>query len=142
MQAQSFFGGRARVKSLLVTDQPANRSEICARIQSPRGELAVLTEGNTPIRHLSYIELRSGMLRGNHFHKLRHEYCYLIAGELTLTLSEVSSGETVVIGMRSGDLALISPGIAHAMHPTTPGHAVEYAAEPFDLADVFPHQIA
>jgi oxalate decarboxylase/phosphoglucose isomerase-like protein (cupin superfamily) len=142
MQAQSFFGGRATVKSLLVTDQPANRSETCARIQSQRGEMAVLTDGYTPIRHLAYIELRPGMLRGNHFHKLRHEYCYLIAGELTLTLSDISSGEKALIPMRAGDLAYISPGIAHVLHPTSPGQALEYAAEPFDLSDVFPHQIA
>ena len=142
MQAQSFFGGRAFVKSLLVTDQPATRSEICARIQSPRGEMAVLTDGATPIRHLAYIELRPGKLRGNHFHKLRHEYCYLISGELELTLFHLESSEKTVVQMRAGDMTFISPGIAHALNPTSPGHAVEYAAEPFDPADVFPQQIA
>lgn len=142
MEAQSFFGGRAFVKSLLVTDQPAPRSEICARILSPRGEMAVLTDGAKPIRHLAYIELRPGMLRGNHYHKLRHEYCYLIAGELALTLLEIESGEKVVVQMRTGDMAFISPQIAHALNPTIQGYAVEYAAEPFDVADVFPQQIA
>ena len=43
MDAKSFFGGRVSVKTLLVTDQPATRPELCARISSPRGELAVLT---------------------------------------------------------------------------------------------------
>ena len=139
--AQSFFDGRATVKPLLVTDQPANRSEICARIQSPRGEMAVLSDGATPIRHLAYIELRAGRLRGNHYHKLRHEYCYLICGELDLTLLHLESGERAIVRMRTGDMAIIAPGIAHALTPTTQGHAVEYAAEPFDAADVFPHQV-
>ena len=62
MALKSYFDGRATIKSLLVTDQAANRTEICARINSPRGELAVLTHGNVPIRHLSYLEMRRGMI--------------------------------------------------------------------------------
>jgi oxalate decarboxylase/phosphoglucose isomerase-like protein (cupin superfamily) len=141
MEAQSFFGGRATVKSLLVTDTPATRAEVLARIQSPRGEMAVLTEGTIPLRHLSYLELRPGMLRGNHFHKLRHEYFYLIHGELTLVMADVTSSESASVQMRAGDLAYITPGIAHVLNPVTPGHSVEYAAEPFDLTDVYPHKL-
>jgi oxalate decarboxylase/phosphoglucose isomerase-like protein (cupin superfamily) len=142
MQANAYFGGRAVVKSLLVTDQPANRPEVCARIQSPRGELAVLTDGSAPIRHLSYLELRPGMVRGNHFHKQRREFFYLISGELTLTLADVDSGEKAVVEMRAGDLLYVSPSIAHALRPSTGGHAVEYATEAFDAADVFPYPLA
>jgi mannose-6-phosphate isomerase-like protein (cupin superfamily) len=141
MPEESFFRGRATVKSLLVTDQPGNRSEVCARITSVRGELAVLTDGSIPIRHLSYVELLPGMVRGNHFHKKRHEFFYLISGELTLTMAEVSTGEQAVIQIRAGDLAYITPEIAHALNPTSHGHAVEYAAEAFDLSDVFPHRL-
>ncbi|HEX7858707.1 MAG TPA: cupin domain-containing protein [Verrucomicrobiae bacterium] len=140
-QTKSFFDGRATVKSLLVTDQPANRAEVCARITSPRGDLAVLTDGTTPIRHLSYLELRPGMIRGNHYHKQRREWFYLISGELSLTMADVKGGEKTVIQLRAGDLAYITPEIAHALNPTTPGHAVEFAAEPFDLSDVFLHQL-
>jgi mannose-6-phosphate isomerase-like protein (cupin superfamily) len=141
MQAQSFFGGRATVKPLLVTDTPANRDEVLARIQSPRGEMAVLTDGATPLRHLSYLELRPAMLRGNHFHKLRHEFFYLIHGELKLTLAEITSGERTSVQLRAGDLATIHPGIAHVLNPLTAGHGIEYAAEPFDLTDVYPHPL-
>jgi len=141
MPEESFFRGRATVKSLLVTDQPGNRSEVCARITSVRGELAVLTDGSIPIRHLSYVELLPGMVRGNHFHKKRHEFFYLISGELTLTMAEISTGEQAVMQMRAGDLAYITPEIAHALNPTSQGHAVEFAAESFDLSDVFPHRL-
>jgi mannose-6-phosphate isomerase-like protein (cupin superfamily) len=141
MAAQSFFGGRATVKTLLVTDTPASRAEIVARLQSPRGEMAVLTDGTIPLRHLSYLEFRPAMFRGNHFHKLRHEYFYLIQGELTLVMADLASGERASVQMRTGDLAYITPGIAHVLNPATPGHAVEYAAEPFDLSDVYPHQL-
>ena len=139
--SNSFFGGRVTVKSLLVTDQPANRPELCARITSPRGELAVLTDGSVPIRHLSYLELRPGMIRGNHYHKQRREWFYLISGELTLTMTDAKGGEKTVIQLRAGDLAYITPEIVHALNPVTPGSAIEFAAEPFDLTDVFLHQL-
>lgn len=141
MEVKTFFGGRATVKSLLVTDRPANRPEVCARINSPRGELAVLTDGTVPIRHLSYLELRPGMVRGNHFHKQRREFFYLISGELSLTLADIGSGEKAVVELRPGDLVYVTPGIAHALNPVAQGHGIEFAAEPFDLADVFPQQL-
>ena len=141
MDAKSFLGGRVVVKPLLVTDQPARRPEVCARIRSPRGELAVLTDGATPIRHLSYVELCPAMLRGNHYHKLRHEYFYVIAGELTLHLADHVTAETTSIQMCAGDLAYITPGIVHTLNPLTPGHALEYAAEPFDVSDVYLHTL-
>ena len=141
MEAKIFFGGRATVKSLQVTDRPADRAEICARLSSPRGELAVLTDGSTPIRHLCYVELRAGQVRGNHFHKLRHEYFYVIAGNLAVQLQDVSAKESASVELQAGDMLLIKPGIAHALNPLKDGHALEYAAEPFDLADVYPHAL-
>ena len=141
MEVKTFFGGRATVKSLLVTDRPADRSEICARLRSPRGELAVLTDGSTPIRHLCYVELRTKMVRGNHFHKLRHEYFYVIAGNLAVQLQDVSTRESARVELREGDLVFIKPGVAHALNPLNDGHGLEYAAEPFDLADVYPHAL-
>jgi len=138
MEAKSFLGGRATIKSLLVTDRPADRAEICARLSSPRGELAVLTDGSTPIRHLCYVELRKGMVRGNHFHKLRHEYFYVIAGNLAVRLQDVSTRESASVELREGDMLFIKPGVAHALNPLNDGHALEYAAEAFDLADVYP----
>jgi oxalate decarboxylase/phosphoglucose isomerase-like protein (cupin superfamily) len=141
MEVKIYFDGRATVKSLPLTDQPANRAEICARISSPRGELAVLTDGTVPIRHLSYLEMRPGMIRGNHFHKLRQEYFYLISGNISLSLSDVATGQTVALEIQPGDMVYIQPGVAHAFNPLTPGHAVEYAAQPFDFSDVFPHQL-
>lgn len=141
MEATSYFGGRATIKSLLVTDQPANRPEICARITSPRGELAVLTDGNVLIRYISYLEMRPGMIRGNHYHKLRQEFFYIISGDIALRLADVATGETVDVKLSTGDMAYIQPGIAHGFNPLTAGHAIEYAAQPFDHADVFPHRL-
>jgi mannose-6-phosphate isomerase-like protein (cupin superfamily) len=134
-----FFGGRVEIKSLAVTDQPATRTDPQARIISPKGELAVLGDGSISIHHLAYVELRAAMVRGDHYHKLRHEYFYLISGALKLNLQDVSTGERASIEMKAGDLAYITPGIAHALHPLKEGHGIEFAVEQFDQADVYRH---
>src|SRR5690349_7896900 len=108
---KTFFGGKVQVRTLLCTDQPANRQEIVARLLSPGGELTVLTDGAIPIRHLNYVELREGKLRGNHYHKLRHETFYVIVGELELRVRDLSAGEDGSVIMRAGDVAQIDPQV-------------------------------
>ena len=132
-----FFQGKVTVRPLLVTDQPANRPEVIARLLSPGGELVVLTDGRIPIHHLSYTQLIQGKPRGNHFHKLRHETFYVIAGELDLHLQDRSNGERKLVAMRTGDIAQISPGIVHTFLPKTSGHGLEFAPEVFDANDVY-----
>ncbi len=127
------------IRALPATDQPAGRPEVIARLLSPSGELVVLADGLTPIRHLSYVELREGKARGNHYHKLRHETFYLISGELDLHLYSLDSSEEARVLMRTGDLVRISPGIVHVFVPKGVGHALEFAPEAFDAADVYRH---
>jgi mannose-6-phosphate isomerase-like protein (cupin superfamily) len=133
----TFFNGKVQIRPLLITDQPAGRKDILARLLSPGGELTVLTDGSIPIRHLSYVELREGKPRGNHYHKLRHESFYVIAGELELRIQDLATGQGNSITMRPGDLARIDPEIVHTFTPLTSGHALEFAPEPFDAADVY-----
>ena len=134
---KAFLAGKLTLKTLLSTDQPANRPEIVARLLSPGGELTVLADGVTAIRHLAYVELRPGKVRGNHFHKFRHESFYLINGELELQAKDIATGEQISTRMQTGDLALIAPRVLHSFVPVTGGHALEYAPEPFDAADVY-----
>lgn len=139
MPVTEFFNGRFVIKSLPRIEVPAARTEVQARLFSPKGELAVMSEGAMDIRHLAYVELREGMLRGDHYHKLRQEYFYLISGNVTLHLQDVSTGERATTTINTGDLVHIKPGIAHALIPSEAGHAIEFAAEPFDLGDVYRH---
>jgi oxalate decarboxylase/phosphoglucose isomerase-like protein (cupin superfamily) len=137
MDARQFFAGKTEIKSLLVTDQPAGRPEVLARLRSAGGELAVLTDGASPIRHLGYVELIQGKIRGNHYHKLRHETFYVISGEIELHLQDLATGERQVTMLRAGDLARIGPSVVHTFKPNTSGHALEFAPEPFDASDVY-----
>ena len=131
------FKGKLTLRPLLVTDQPAARTEVQARLLSPGGELAVLADGINPIRHLAYVELRAGKPRGNHFHKLRHESLYLISGELDIYLEDTSTGEQAKLTMKPGDLATIAPEVVHTFLPKLAGHALEFAPEVFDANDVY-----
>jgi oxalate decarboxylase/phosphoglucose isomerase-like protein (cupin superfamily) len=133
----NLFDGKVKIRPLLKRDQPATRSEVQARLLSPGGELAVLADGITAIRHLAYVELREGKPRGNHYHKLRHESFYLICGELEVLLQDLASGERVTAVMQAGDLAEIPPNIVHTFVPRTSGHALEFAPEVFDGSDVY-----
>jgi dTDP-4-dehydrorhamnose 3,5-epimerase-like enzyme len=81
------------------------------------------------------------MVRGNHFHKLRHEYFYVITGALEVRLEDLATKESERVELAGGDMLFIKPSIAHALNPLSDGHALEYAAEPFDLADVYPHAL-
>ncbi len=137
MNRKSFFDGKVVIRTLALVDQPANRLDVQARLVSPSGELAVLTDGEIAIQHLGYVEFRHGLPRGNHFHKLRHEHFYMIAGETELHVEEISTGRSERILLHAGDLAIIHPGFAHAFLPMTSGHGLEFAAEPFDATDVY-----
>ncbi len=142
MQVKSFFGGKILIKPLLLTDQPATRPEVRARIATPKGEMAVLADTGQTIRHLTYLELRPGGRRGDHYHKLREEYFYLISGETSLHLEEISTGAKQSVQIVPGDLVFLQPGVSHAFVPTNPGQAIEFAAQPFDLSDVYPHPVS
>jgi len=137
MSVRTLLGGKVEVKTL-GSMQPADpRPETRARILAPGGELAVLSEGSAPIRYLAYVELRAGTVRGNHFHKDRNERLYLLAGEAELFLQDMETGERGEVKLRPGDLASIPPNVAHAFLPGSNGHAVEFAAEAFEAADVY-----
>lgn len=141
MQPQSFFAGKVQIKTLLLTDKPATRPEVRARLAGPKGEMVVLADTGQIIRHLAYLEFIPERRRGDHYHKLRLEHFYLISGNLSLLLEEIATGAKATIDLVPGDFAIIHPGIAHTFLPRSAGQGLEFAAEPFDLSDVYPHPI-
>jgi mannose-6-phosphate isomerase-like protein (cupin superfamily) len=140
-EVRRVLGGKVAVQKLLVTDQPQNRAEVLARLLSPKGEFVVLCDGALEIRHLGCLELRPDVARGNHFHKLRNERFYLIAGELDLAVEDSQTGQKEIATLRAGEMAFIPPFVAHVFLPRIPGLALEFAAETFDPADVYPFDV-
>ena len=103
----------------------------------PQGELAQVYDAEPGIRYLAYIELREGAIRGNHFHKVKDEYIYIISGKIFLAVGDPTTQERASMELESGDMAFIPVTIAHAFRTIKAGHGVEFSAAAFDVEDIF-----
>ena len=102
----------------------------------PQGELAHFYDGPEGIQYLAFLDLRAGAVRGNHYHKQKHELLYLISGEVLLIVQDLESKDRASLSLQAGDLAIIPTGIAHAIETRQTGHAIEFSPARFDAADV------
>jgi mannose-6-phosphate isomerase-like protein (cupin superfamily) len=108
------------------------------RIFSAAGELAQLVSGAS-FRYLAYIEFRDQphVVRGNHYHRVKHEYVYVLVGRLRCTCADLESGERAAYEVAAGDIVEIAPGCAHAFVPLAYSQALEFAPQPYDPADAY-----
>ncbi|HAB15150.1 MAG TPA: WxcM-like domain-containing protein [Verrucomicrobiota bacterium] len=142
MSLSQFFGGRVTHQSLPILELPLGAdAPSLKRLKLPQGDLAQLHNSAEPIHFLAWLELKSGVIRGNHVHRVKKEFMYLLAGTVTLYLEDISSCEKVTLGMIIGDLIVIEPGIAHAIVPHTDGQALEYSPSQFDPEDTIRHSL-
>src|SRR5579859_4272957 len=138
MDNSSFLSDKVIKRSLPLLPVPvAPDSPNLKRLALPQGELAQFCNGPEAIRYIAYVELRPVTIRGNHFHRVKAEWFYLIHGELTLALHNTDSGESGSFAMQAGDLVLIPPGIAHAFICRLEGRAVEFSRAIFDPTDSY-----
>ena len=133
---QQFLSGKVH-KTSLPSFQPPTGPEapVLKRLQLTQGELAQFHDAEVPIHYLAYIELRTGTVRGNHYHLLKEEFVYVIAGELTLMVEDLDSKARATIQLQTGDLAFIATRVAHALQVVKDGHAIEFSRARFDPAD-------
>jgi len=135
MAEEKFLQGKVIKYRLAVVDPSAPNKPALKRLMLPQGELSQFYDAEEGIRYIAYIELRPGAERGNHYHKAKEEYIYVIKGGVELFVEEIQTGEKAMIPMVSGDLAFIRPEIAHALRTTEPGSALEFSPVRFDPAD-------
>ena len=139
MNQTSFLNGKVLKVSLpAFKSAPPPDAPGPKRLFLPQGELAHFYDGPEGIQYIAFMELREGSLRGNHWHRVKKEHIYVITGELLLVVREVevTSDRAVSVKLQAGDLAIIAPGVAHALKAIVSGHAVEFAPTPFNGADV------
>lgn len=78
-----------------------------------RGEIFNLFEGR--IEHIALITSKKGTVRGNHYHKLDHQYIYLLSGEFESHCCDVRNpSKRQVLLAKPGDIVDTPPHIAHA----------------------------
>jgi mannose-6-phosphate isomerase-like protein (cupin superfamily) len=102
----------------------------------PQGELAQIRDDEEGMRYMAVMELRPGTVRGNHLHQQKIEHVYIIQGQVELWMREGEGGKVEHLVLEAGDLAVIHPGVAHALRVTRPGWGIEFAPGRFDPADV------
>src|SRR3954454_18231893 len=87
-----YLGGKVLKRTLPVVPAPSGPdAPILKRLLLAQGELAQFYDADEPIRYLAFIELRSGSVRGNHYHNTKEEWIYLIQGEVMLTLEDLQT---------------------------------------------------
>ena len=59
---------------------PAGSELSLKRVLLPQGELAQFYDSEQGIRYIASIELKAGTVRGNHHHKIKREYIYVLSG--------------------------------------------------------------
>ena len=142
MSETTILNGRGRKQSLPVVEpQNAAGSPTLKRLLLPQGELAQFFDGDEAIRYLAYIELRSGSARGNHFHKVKEEWIYLLSGEAMLLLEDIETKEQGILPLKVGDVAFVQTGIAHAIQVVQSGQAIEFSSARFDAQDIYKYPI-
>ena len=136
MTESTFLSGKVFKRSLPVVQPPSSDNPPLKRLLLPQGELAQFYDADQPIRYLAYIELQAASVRGNHYHKVKEEWIYLIQGAVLLLVEDIESKAKASVALEAGDIAFILPGIAHALQTVQPGHAIEFSQARFDLADI------
>lgn len=137
MSQAAFLNGKVLKKTLpafelpLPTDAPSVK-----RLLLAQGELAQFYDSDEGVRYLAFIELRPGTVRGNHFHKTKVEWVYVIAGDVLLIAEDIETKLRESVPLRTGDLALIQTGIAHALQVVQSGQAIEFSQARFDPLDI------
>jgi quercetin dioxygenase-like cupin family protein len=142
MSNSTFFSGKVQKLSLpFVSLPPPADAPHLKRLPLAQGELAQFHDGEEGARYIAYIELLTGAIRGNHYHKIKNEWTYVISGRLQLLLEDITTHERASLTMQSGDLAFVAPGVAHALRTLEPGGAVEFSPLQFNAGDIYPFRL-
>jgi mannose-6-phosphate isomerase-like protein (cupin superfamily) len=137
MTQTTFLSGKVLKQSLTRFDgrPPADAPKL-KRLMLPQGELAQVHDGEPGIRYLACIALLPGAIRGNHYHKIKNEYLYIISGRVQLVVQDLASGQRESMSLESGDLVFIPVSIAHAFRTLEQGQGIEFSTAEFDRSDV------
>lgn len=108
------------------------------RLFSPKGELAQIVNGSMTIKHLVYWDLdspKSGQTRGDHYHINKTEECYVLTGELDITVCDRDTMEQVTLPAVAGDRITIEAGVAHSYCSRGYVQVLELLPTPYDATD-------
>lgn len=142
MNEITLLGGKVTKQALPMVQPPSGaESPALKRLMLPQGELAQFYDGEQGIRYIAQIELQAGTVRGNHYHKIKEEWVYMVSGEVNLIIEDINSKAHESTTLSAGDLAFIQTGIGHTLQVTKSGQAIEFSTARFDAADIYRYQL-
>ncbi len=136
MTESKYLAGKVSKWSLPIVEDPPGPYKL-KRLMLPQGELANIYDSDEGIRFLTFLELRAGSVRGNHYHKVKEEFVYVTHGEVSLVVQDIDSKARDLVQLRTGDIALIHTRVAHALQTTQAGQALEFSKTRFDADDCY-----
>ena len=86
--------------------------------EDERGYISRLVDTDEyPLRTVLYITSKKGTLRGNHLHKKDAHFVYCLSGMFRYSEKDFSNKKSrkLSVILKSGDIVLSRPGIAHSM---------------------------
>jgi quercetin dioxygenase-like cupin family protein len=142
MTKTALLGGKVTKRTLPLA-QPSSTpdSRTLKRLMLPQGELAQFYDGDEGIRYIAQIELQAGSVRGNHYHKVKQEWVYMMSGEVTLIVEALETKARETALLLPGDLVFIQTHVVHALQVTKSGQAIEFSTSRFDAADIYRHKL-
>jgi mannose-6-phosphate isomerase-like protein (cupin superfamily) len=141
-RALTFLSGKVIKRTLPLFQGPTGPdAPTLKRVLLPQGELAPFHDADEAMRYIAFIELREGGARGNHYHKNKKEFVYIIQGEVQLVVEDLATRERASVPLETGDLAEIPTGVAHVLRTVKPGQAIEFSPSRFDPTDTYRHPL-
>jgi len=138
MQRRTLLEGLVTVWTLpQVQPGPIKGESLLKRVMLPQGELAQVHNSDEGMRYIAAIELKAGTVRGNHYHKIRREYVYVISGRSTLAVRKLESEIRESAELAAGNLVFIPREIVHALQVKEDGLAVEFSPDRSDPEDTY-----
>jgi quercetin dioxygenase-like cupin family protein len=138
MAEEAFFSGKLRRIQLPVFTQPTGPdAPLLKRLLLPQGELAQFHDADEGMHYMALLELKEGGVRGNHYHRQKREYVYVISGKVELLAENLADRAQVSLSLAAGELAIIETNIGHALRTVEAGSAIEFSPSRFDRTDVY-----
>jgi len=139
MTETDYLAGKVVKRSLpVISGRPGPDAPALKRLMLPQGELAQIYDSEEGLRYLAVMETRVGSDRGNHYHKVKEEWIYVLQGKVLVDVQDIQTHARASALLGKGDLLFIQTGIAHLLRTVEPGQAIEFSKARFDAADTFP----
>src|SRR6478752_143983 len=102
MTEEALLQGKVKIWRLPEVQPGVNEAGL-KRLMLPQGELAQFYDDEEGIRYIASIELKVGTVRGNHYHKIKREYVYVLSGKLRLVVRELTTGKSEETELGAGE---------------------------------------